>query len=173
MSIYYTVYKTTNLVNGKQYIGAHRSKNPNDSYLGTNRVLKRAIKKHGIKNFKKEILFIFDNEIDMFKKEKELVTEEFCQREDTYNIGEGGRGWTGLGQYIVDNRIGILELSFEERSKISKETQANRDPEERKAMCSKGGKIGSQKGIENKSGIHGMTPEQRKQNAKNANTRLK
>ena len=48
------IYKTTNLVNGKQYIGKDRNNKP--SYLGSGSILKKAIQKYGRQNFKKEII---------------------------------------------------------------------------------------------------------------------
>jgi dissimilatory sulfite reductase (desulfoviridin) alpha/beta subunit len=63
--MFYTIYKTTNLVNGKIYIGKHQTKDPHDNYLGSGKQLGYAIKKYGIENFKKEILFVFDNEAEM------------------------------------------------------------------------------------------------------------
>lgn len=38
-STYYTIYKTTNLINGKIYIGKHQTKDPYDSYLGSGKRL--------------------------------------------------------------------------------------------------------------------------------------
>ena len=76
--MYYTIYKITNIKNGMYYIGQHRTLDLNDKYMGSGKHLKRAISKHGIENFKKEYLFIFDNEFDMESKERELVTLEFC-----------------------------------------------------------------------------------------------
>lgn len=86
----FTVYQTTNLVNGKIYVGVHATEDPNDSYLGSGHLIQQAIKKHGRENFRKEVLFDFDNEAAMEAKEREIVTREFVDREDTYNLVPGG-----------------------------------------------------------------------------------
>lgn len=88
---HYIIYQTTNLVNGKIYIGQHQTYDVNDEYLGSGKILQQAIEKYGRENFKREILFDFDNFTDMDNKEKELVTEEFVKREDTYNVRVGGQ----------------------------------------------------------------------------------
>lgn len=90
--MYFLVYKITNIINNKIYIGVHKTKNIDDGYMGSGTLIRRSIKKHGMDNFVKEILFVYDNEYDMFNKEKELVTESFVQRTDTYNICIGGCG---------------------------------------------------------------------------------
>ena len=88
----YTIYRITNTINEKIYLGKHQTKNINDYYFGSGIALKNAIKKHGKKHFIKEILHVFDNEEDMNAKERELITEEFVSRTDTYNLGVGGEG---------------------------------------------------------------------------------
>ena len=93
--MFYTVYKITNKINDKIYIGKHQTSNINDNYLGSGKLLRKAIEKYGKESFKKEILHVFDNEEDMNVKEAELVDEEFCLREDTYNICPGGKGGWG------------------------------------------------------------------------------
>lgn len=103
--MFYTVYKITNIVNGKIYIGKHQTQILNDGYLGSGKLLNRAIKKYGIENFEKEILFQLANEIEMNLKEKELVTEKFCSRKDTYNLCPGGKGGFGyINRFITEEQ---------------------------------------------------------------------
>lgn len=90
--MFYTIYKITNQINGKFYIGSHKTKDLNDNYMGSGKYLKYAQEKHGIENFTKEILFIFDNSEEMYAKEAEIVNENFLSEENTYNIKIGGFG---------------------------------------------------------------------------------
>lgn len=132
--MFYTVYKTTNLTNNKIYIGLHTTNDINDGYLGSGLFLKKAIKKYGRQNFSKEILFIFNNKEDMVKKEKELVTEEFCLRKDTYNMVKGGYGLSTLSKTKRAKAIAKMKMTKanQDLKSISKkriETMLNNDPE--------------------------------------------
>ena len=91
----YTVYKTINLINGKIYIGVHKTCNPNDNYLGSGNILSKAIKKYGKNNFQKRILFITAHKKQAYKLEKLLVTNNFIRSENNYNIKIGGIGGRG------------------------------------------------------------------------------
>jgi len=106
--LYYTIYKITNLLNGKIYIGQHKTKNLYDGYLGSGKTLNKALNKHGINNFKKEYLFVFDNFEEMNNKEKELVNEEFIKRKDTYNITLGG----AYGYFVINPETNELDSIF-------------------------------------------------------------
>jgi len=110
--MFYTIYKITNKVNGKIYIGKHQTKDLDDGYMGSGKWLKYAIQKYGIESFTKEILHVFDNEQDMNAKEKELVTEEFVKENTNYNLCPGGQGGWGY--------INQLERSYEWRMKLKK-----------------------------------------------------
>lgn len=88
----YTIYKIRNLINGKIYIGKHRTNNLEDGYMGSGLLIQRAIEKYGIENFEKTILFVFDTEIEMNDKEFEIVDEDFVKDESTYNLAIGGIG---------------------------------------------------------------------------------
>lgn len=109
--MFYTVYKTTNLVNGKIYIGSHKTKDLDDGYLGSGKYLWHAINKHGVENFKKEILFVFDNPEEMYAKEAELVNEDFLAEENTYNLKVGGFGGFDYVNSIRDHKEHSLKIS--------------------------------------------------------------
>lgn len=111
--MYYTVYQIVDKITGKIYIGKHQTKNLNDGYMGSGKILTLAQKKHGIENFEKKILFVFTSEEEMTTKEAELVSEEFCARDDTYNICPGGKGGWG---YVNSNHLGGFHTG--EASKI-------------------------------------------------------
>ena len=71
----FIVYKTTNKLNNRYYIGVHHldSKTVRKFYLGSGLFLKSAIKKYGKENFVRETLFEFDNLQDALNKEKEIL----------------------------------------------------------------------------------------------------
>lgn len=80
--------------------------------------MKRAIEKHGIENFKKEILFVFDNPEGMFSKEAEIVTEDFLAEENTYNLKVGGfGGFDFLNSKRYNNPTHSSEHSYKMASK--------------------------------------------------------
>lgn len=87
--MYYILYQITNKLNSKIYVGVHKTKDLEDGYMGSGKVIKAAIAKHGIENFEKKILKTFNNADDMFAAEAALVTEEFLAREDVYNLRRG------------------------------------------------------------------------------------
>ncbi|QIG70592.1 Seg-like homing endonuclease protein [Rhizobium phage RHph_I1_18] len=89
---FFFLYQTTNNVNGKIYVGKHKTSNLNDGYIGSGKLLKLAIAKYGIENFSFQILKMFDSENDLNVAEAEIVTEEFCTNPNTYNLCRGGGG---------------------------------------------------------------------------------
>ena len=104
------VYLTTNKENGKLYIGVHRTENPDvfDGYIGNGikvgntlknpkTVFQKALKKYGYNSFVRTTLHVFDNPEDAYKKEAELVTWDFVQKDNNYNMTEGG--WHGTINY--------------------------------------------------------------------------
>ena len=94
--MYFTIYKTVNLLSGKFYIGMHQTENLSDGYIGSGKLLHQAVKKYGIENFSTEILFVLDSADEMYAKEMELVTEELVRDVNCYNISLGGNGGNRL-----------------------------------------------------------------------------
>lgn len=86
--MHYTVYQITNQVNGKIYIGCHKTDDLNDSYMGSGTLIKRAIAKYGIDNFTKVTLAVFDSQEQMFEEEKMMISK----MNPDYNIHPGGNG---------------------------------------------------------------------------------
>lgn len=124
------VYKTVNLVNGHYYYGVHKTKTPNkfDGYCGSSQILKKAIRKHGKKNFKRETLFVFDNKKAAYTKEAELVTEKEVQSNKCYNATTGGIGGAGY------------KITSEIREKLSKANLGRTLSEEHKGKISQSNK---------------------------------
>jgi hypothetical protein len=114
----YTVYKTTNKVNGKFYIGVHKTSNPFDDYYGSGKFLKRAVAKYGIENFEKEILAIFEIPEDAYAMEAELVTFELIESGQCYNLKEGGKGGFDHLNSGNDEHIARCKLGFQKQHQI-------------------------------------------------------
>lgn len=100
----YTVYKTTNIVNNKIYIGFHGINDMTDiittesvydsifkdGYLGSGKLIKRAIEKYGPENMKQELLLVTDDREEAEELERNLVNREFVEEDTNYNISLGG-----------------------------------------------------------------------------------
>lgn len=86
----YFIYLTTNLVNGKQYIGQHYGY-ANDKYLGSGVKLTRAIEKYGAENFYRIILCFCKDAEEANQKEIEIIARYNAVEDDNfYNIASGG-----------------------------------------------------------------------------------
>ena len=126
---HYLIYQTTNLINGKIYIGKHETTNIEDEYFGSGNLIQAAIKKYGLENFEFKILIDLKNREEMNLLEKMVVTEEFCKRDDVYNIkigGEGGWDYVNTSGKAISLKQQYFRLSLEQRKYLSKKAQATR-----------------------------------------------
>lgn len=86
----FVIYKITNLVTGRYYIGKHKTRKPQDWYYGSSPDLQKDIKALGKDKFKKEILHVYKKESTMKKREKLIVNHAMVMNPKTYNIRVGG-----------------------------------------------------------------------------------
>lgn len=101
--MYYIIYKITNQVNGRYYIGRHATKNIDDSYMGSGIGIKNAIKKYGIENFTKDIIATAGSREELWELEKEIVGESVVKDPMSYNNAYGGKHYLhGLREYDYD-----------------------------------------------------------------------
>jgi hypothetical protein len=89
---YHYSYKITNTKNGKYYIGMHSTQNLDDDYMGSGRMIRESIRKHGKEAHTKEILEFFDDRESLRKREIELVNEDLLNDPMCMNLQPGGGG---------------------------------------------------------------------------------
>lgn len=125
--MYHYVYITTNVSNGKKYIGKHSFKELENRYLGSGFGIKAAIKKHGRESFVKEIVSTHETEDAAYEAEAILIESVDAIRNPLfYNRTKGGRGG-----------VAGRSLTEDHKRKISKSTKGIVRSAETKARMSK------------------------------------
>ena len=123
---FYYIYKTTCHVTSRFYIGMHASDVIDDGYLGSGKILKRSIRKHGKEKHSRVILH-FEESFELLKKrEKELVNECLLDDPLCMNIkigGDGGFDFINSSREILEG-MKTRKQSDEYRSKISAITKS-------------------------------------------------
>lgn len=122
--MYGYIYETTNLINGKKYIGQHKASKFDNNYYGSGKILTQALLKEGKENFKVKIIEKCDSQKELNEKEIYYINKFDASNNDNYyNIGAGGSSWNNS----FNNR------PKEERSKIISEANYRRfkNPKER------------------------------------------
>lgn len=100
--MYYLVYTTVNKKNGKFYIGSHRTLNINDGYLGSGKLIKKAIQKYSRQNFVRIDLHTCRSYEEMIAEEKRLTKQFTVNNKQCYNLLIGGGH---SFKYINDNNL--------------------------------------------------------------------
>jgi hypothetical protein len=86
------IYKTTNLLTGRYYIGMHSTDDLEDGYLGSGKRLRYSIRKYGEQNHQREILEFIDTREELKFREKEIVSLDEIAKENCMNLVVGGEG---------------------------------------------------------------------------------
>jgi hypothetical protein len=89
---FHFIYKTTNLLTGKYYIGMHSTDDLEDGYMGSGKRLRYSLNKYGAESHKREILEFFDSRHELAAKEREVVNLDLIAKEDCMNLKVGGEG---------------------------------------------------------------------------------
>ena len=143
------IYKTTNLINGKIYVGKDTKNNPD--YFGSGVILKKAIEKYGKENFYKEIIECCDTYEHLNEREKYWIKElNVIDKNIGYNLTQGGDGFAygelnpmyrdDVKQKIIQ-KLKINNGSFrqEVKDKISNTLMGKNLTQEHKDAISRGG----------------------------------
>ena len=130
---YHFIYKTTNQINGKYYVGMHSTNDLNDGYIGSGTLLWHSIKYHGRENFKMEILEFLPNRKELIQREKDLVNDNLLNEPMCMNLRYGGVG-------------GEIRFTDEIKAKIGKTNSVK----QKGNLNSQYGKIWITNGVENK-----------------------
>ena len=138
------IYKITNTVNNKIYIG--KDQYDKENYMGSGVLIKRAQKKYGINNFTKEILEICEDAETLIEREKYWI-KKFNSQDLTigYNITSGGDGGDTISNHPeldkIKNKISEAGkgrvFSEEHCSNLSKAGKGKTHTEETKAKLKK------------------------------------
>lgn len=118
------IYKTTNNINGKVYIGQKKSSTYlQEKYLGSGKLIKKAINKYGRDNFSNELLCwcISQNELNLYEKYY-INLYNSTNKSIGYNIADGAQGGNlgdRVNAKISKSLMGHI-TSIETRNKIRK-----------------------------------------------------
>lgn len=102
------IYKTTNKINGKIYVGKDSNENPR--YLGSGLLVARAIKKYGKENFVKETMEQCESLEKLSEREIYWIKKLNATNKSTgYNIANGGAGGNVYTEYNQDSKKRMIE----------------------------------------------------------------
>lgn len=111
------VYRITNLINSKTYVGQHKViKNENWlSYMGSGRLVRYAIHKYGVENFSKELLSYANSKEELDILEKSFIEKELVKGHSEYNInGSDAKLAIRLDELDLNNED-LLKWYFDEK----------------------------------------------------------
>ena len=131
------VYRITNLINNKFYIGKHSHNLSNkkyDDYMGGGNLIVKAIKKYGKEHFKKEILSYYKSSSCALIGEGLILTKDVAKLSDCYNLKAGGEGGSVAGRKLKEETI-------IKRTKSQKGLKRTEETSKRLSLAKKGKKI--------------------------------
>lgn len=142
------VYRTTNKINGKSYIGMRMLSKDKSwrQYLGSGKILLSAIEKYGKESFTKALICYADNVDELMKKEFEMIKHSKSMGRAEYNIyvgiGAGGDKVSFLSKDQNDEfRRRVSEGIKRVSSQIACKNSARHEAQYQDFVESKGSKV--------------------------------
>ena len=114
MRKFHYLYKITNNINGKYYIGRHSTDNLEDNYFGSGAGIVNAVEKYGKENFSKEILYHCETTEELWELERKIVNAEIVKDKNSYNMAYGG------GNHLKEMKQNDYETFINHQSKAGK-----------------------------------------------------
>ncbi len=152
------VYLTTNIINGKRYVGDHSTEDIHDGYIGSGKIFTKAVKKYGKKNFRKQILEHFESKIEAFKAQEKYIEKFDTLFPHGYNLSpKGGFGLQCFHSEYTKEQMRLSHKGMEgknhsqETIEKMKESHSNMSNETKEKM--KNAKIGKHRSEETKQKI--------------------
>lgn len=98
------IYKITNLLNNKIYIGKHRYSKPelDESYITSGLLINKAINKYGLENFHRELVCVSETLEDLNEKEKYYIKYFNSLSPSGYNLTNGGDGISEPPEWMIE-----------------------------------------------------------------------
>ena len=111
------VYLTTNLINGKVYVGQHIAKKfEPERYIGSGVLIKRAISKYGFNKFKCELLAEAETQDELDQLEMYYIKRYNAMDPDIgYNLCEGGSGGNLGYVFTEEQKLHLSQVHMNKR----------------------------------------------------------
>ena len=124
------IYITTNLVNGKKYIGQKKFKTVRNDwqvYFGSGEIFKKALNKYGKENFQRDIVAIAYSKEELDKLEIEFIkAHNAVESGDYYNIADGGHSGNNFAGKSKEE-MNIIFLKMKETRKYYKHSEKTKN----------------------------------------------
>ena len=160
------IYITTNMINGKKYIGQKIFQGKWQNYLGSGTYFLRSVRKYGKNNFSREIIAIAYSKKELNELEIEYVdNHNAIISNNYYNLVSGGNGTSGfhLSDEIKNKMSKAKRYSFSDENPNAKELKrkfsiaktGGNNPKAVKVICVTTGEVfDCMTSASNKYGIH-------------------
>jgi group I intron endonuclease len=136
------IYKTTNLINGKIYIGQHLREEFDKKYYGSGKLIQFALKKYGKNNFNVEIIEWLDSIEKLNDAEVKFISAyNSINKKIGYNIALGGNNKSVKGTKWSNSARINHEKSREQANEKLRGKKRSEESKLKQSISSKGKKM--------------------------------